>query len=269
MITQYRPAYYTAPRAAEYAGRSIDTKPINVENGATYDEIDTGRTYMYDAENKLWVEYKATGAASGVKSVNGKTGNVVLTASDVEALPITGGTLTGDLYIMPENRTGIILATMASGAVVQFKESNSAYINATIDTAGSVINTTSGPSQAPVILRSVAEPQIESDAANKTYVDNKVIIATHTIHTLAVDANSTFTEQVSVVLPTGINSVTHDFYVTIGSDNNTMALFSVTKTEAVSSSSGSWLRVNYLAYNPSSTAITGGDAVITVLCIKK
>lgn len=59
MITLYRPVGYKAPRASKYNGRSIDTKPINVENGATYYELDTGRTYRYDADNNRWMEGKA------------------------------------------------------------------------------------------------------------------------------------------------------------------------------------------------------------------
>lgn len=59
MITLYRPAYYTAPRASEFTGRSIDTKPANVENGAVYHELDTGRVYRYDADGKKWWEGKA------------------------------------------------------------------------------------------------------------------------------------------------------------------------------------------------------------------
>ena len=58
MITQYRPANYTAPRASEFIGRSIDTKPTHVENGAIYKEIDTGRVYRYDKENNRWIEGK-------------------------------------------------------------------------------------------------------------------------------------------------------------------------------------------------------------------
>ena len=58
MITLYRPSYYDAPRAASYAGRSIDTKPTDAENGAIYSEIDTGRIYRFDAENKIWHEKK-------------------------------------------------------------------------------------------------------------------------------------------------------------------------------------------------------------------
>jgi hypothetical protein len=56
MITLYRPSNYFSPRAPSFSGRSIDTKPIDVENGAVYREIDTGRVYRYDAENKRWHE---------------------------------------------------------------------------------------------------------------------------------------------------------------------------------------------------------------------
>ena len=58
MITLYRPANYNNPRASEFTGRSIDTKPNDVENGAMYKEIDTGRVYRYDKENNRWIEGK-------------------------------------------------------------------------------------------------------------------------------------------------------------------------------------------------------------------
>lgn len=58
MITLYRPSNYVSPRAPSFSGRSIDTKPMDVENGAVYREIDTGRVYRYDAENKRWYEGK-------------------------------------------------------------------------------------------------------------------------------------------------------------------------------------------------------------------
>lgn len=41
MITQYRSAYNNFYKAPTFSGRSIDTKPVNVENGAVYKEIDT------------------------------------------------------------------------------------------------------------------------------------------------------------------------------------------------------------------------------------
>lgn len=56
MITLYRAAYQTTPRARDILGRDIDTKPTDVENGATYREINTGRVYRFDAEHKIWYE---------------------------------------------------------------------------------------------------------------------------------------------------------------------------------------------------------------------
>ncbi|WP_425824651.1 hypothetical protein [Streptomyces fractus] len=47
--------------------------------------------------------YPAAGA--GVTRINGKSGDITLTATDVDALPITGGTLTGPLTITAENTT--------------------------------------------------------------------------------------------------------------------------------------------------------------------
>lgn len=58
MITLYRPAYCNSTRASKFTGRSIDTKPTDVENGAIYKEIDTGRIYRYDKENNRWIEGK-------------------------------------------------------------------------------------------------------------------------------------------------------------------------------------------------------------------
>ena len=59
MVTQYRSAYNNFYKAPTFSGRLIDTKPVNVENGAVYKEIDTGRIYRYDVENNHWYEGKA------------------------------------------------------------------------------------------------------------------------------------------------------------------------------------------------------------------
>ena len=341
MITQYRPAYYTTPRASEFAGRSIDTKPIDVENGSEFTEIDTGRTYKFDAENKVWLEVKggatdtnnmkktvydptnAVAEAGGIadyvsdatsgyvpdtRTVNSRplSADIELQASDVGALATTGGTLTGDLTIAPEGRTNIITATMGSGANIVVKENDDALTMMTFNPASKSIILADGTTQESITLRGVAEPQIDTDAvnkkyieetygtkegsatftfpgvwkvknvaspgdehdgANKYYVDHKVMVSTHTIHSLSLDAGATHTEQVSVSLPLGVTSVGYDFYATV-SGNNLAALLSVTKTEAVASSSGSWLRTTYLAYNPGTAAVTG-DVIITVLCISK
>ena len=54
---------------------------------------------------------------SGVQSVNGKTGDVVLSASDVGALPTNGGTLTGNLTVGSANiqTNGYVVGTWLQG----------------------------------------------------------------------------------------------------------------------------------------------------------
>lgn len=42
MITLYRPSGYDSPRASSFAGRSVDDKPLDAENGSSFKEIDTG-----------------------------------------------------------------------------------------------------------------------------------------------------------------------------------------------------------------------------------
>lgn len=64
MITQVRPSGYNNPKISTFAGRSIDTKPINVENGSKFTEIDTGRIYVFDKTNKTWIEKTGTGRSS-------------------------------------------------------------------------------------------------------------------------------------------------------------------------------------------------------------
>lgn len=56
MITLYRPSNYNNPRAQSLCGESTDAKPLDVESGATFKEIDTGKIYRFDKENKVWYE---------------------------------------------------------------------------------------------------------------------------------------------------------------------------------------------------------------------
>ena len=65
MITLYQRAYFTSNNAPSFAGRSIDTKPLNVPNGSMFTEIDTGRDFCFDAENKKWYECKHSGNGGG------------------------------------------------------------------------------------------------------------------------------------------------------------------------------------------------------------
>ena len=65
MITLYRSSGYDSPRASSFAGLSVDDKPLDVENGSSFKEIDTGRVFRYDKENNLWIEQKSTTGGAG------------------------------------------------------------------------------------------------------------------------------------------------------------------------------------------------------------
>lgn len=44
-------------RRYDYRGLSTDTKPINgVGNGSVFFEMDTEKVFMFDFENKQWIE---------------------------------------------------------------------------------------------------------------------------------------------------------------------------------------------------------------------
>ena len=99
MITQYRPAYYDNPRASTLSGLSTDQKPTDVENGARYEEIDTGKIFCFDKENKAWYEMPQSGGGGSSVSVEPITitKNGVTTAPDgVAYSPITTDTYTQD-----------------------------------------------------------------------------------------------------------------------------------------------------------------------------
>ena len=55
MITLYRASYQNEERAPEFQGLSTDEKPVDhINNGAYFEEIDTGTIYRFDAENQEW-----------------------------------------------------------------------------------------------------------------------------------------------------------------------------------------------------------------------
>lgn len=47
-----------------YDGLSTDTKPTDCGNGSVYREMDTSKTYKYDAASSAWVEWTG-GSGSG------------------------------------------------------------------------------------------------------------------------------------------------------------------------------------------------------------
>jgi hypothetical protein len=41
---------------SEYYGLSTDTKPMDARNASLFYEMDTGKLYLFDEQNKRWLE---------------------------------------------------------------------------------------------------------------------------------------------------------------------------------------------------------------------
>lgn len=55
MIT--KAGYFTADRCpSDFIGLSTDTKPVDVVNASTFYEMDTKKIFLFDEQNKLWLE---------------------------------------------------------------------------------------------------------------------------------------------------------------------------------------------------------------------
>lgn len=61
MISLDRASYQTEPRYAEYVGLSTDEKPVEVDNGDEFQEIDTGKVYKFDIDAAQWYEQPTSG----------------------------------------------------------------------------------------------------------------------------------------------------------------------------------------------------------------
>lgn len=70
MFTLYRPANYDNPRASSFVGLSTDEKPLDEKNGASFEEIDTGKVFRFDEENKVWHEEVKRGGGTSVYPYN-------------------------------------------------------------------------------------------------------------------------------------------------------------------------------------------------------
>jgi hypothetical protein len=125
--------------------------------------------------------------SGAVKSVNGKTGDVVLTAPDVGALPTNGGRITGDVIM---DQSLYVDNDIKSAGVTELQElsvlgdtslnKTEVFDELVVDAQFSVLNDNLvwfGRNR----LTGVASPSDDEDAANKAYVDTKLPIAGGTI----------------------------------------------------------------------------------------
>ncbi len=117
-----------------------------------------------------------------VASVNGQTGAVILDAENVGALPVSGGTMMGDLNMGGRN---IVDAADISTERLTVLHPTNSDAGAWIAAENPIINDSGAPvkqvlaiygnfGDESAILRNVAEPEQPLDAANKGYVDEAI-----------------------------------------------------------------------------------------------
>lgn len=69
----------------ELIGLSTDEKPIDgIPNGSTFQEMNTGKMFMFDAESKTWHEQPATSGGSGTTTPDDETSGDVASDDEVK-----------------------------------------------------------------------------------------------------------------------------------------------------------------------------------------
>lgn len=56
MITKVSDSDYQGAVTYECTGLSTDTKPLDMPNASGFYEMDTKKYFLFDAENKVWLE---------------------------------------------------------------------------------------------------------------------------------------------------------------------------------------------------------------------
>lgn len=152
MITLYRPSGYDSSRASSFAGRSIDDKPLNVENGSTFKEIDTGRVFRYDKENSIWIEQKGATPVQPTKPEQAKTVDLNMATGNQTVLPDAGKTLSSATINKPDTMIPAnIKAGVNIGGVVGTAPTPKAEQTKTVDLDMAVGNQTISPDEGKVL----------------------------------------------------------------------------------------------------------------------
>lgn len=155
-----------------------------------------------------------TGSVSTVAGVSPDTsGNVTLSADDIDALPVSGGALTGDL-VMGGNKI-----TELASPEDETDATNKAYVDSGIATAlpksgGTMTGNLKMNGNA---ITGVATPAATTDAANKAYVDGKRKTFTAALGATWTGSSAPYTQTVPItgILATDAPHITPDYSTTL------------------------------------------------------
>lgn len=182
-------------------GKGLSTNDLTDTLKSNYDAAYTHSQSTHaptDAEHNIIVGIQKNGSDLTINSSTRKVNITVPTkvseltddVIDGHYLPLTGGTMTGDINANNNNITNIRTFQLYTGDAtpsLQFSgecSNNTNYLSL-IDTAGNGI-----------IVQNILTPEADTDAANKKYVDDQIAANDHTINRFTFTATagqSTFT----------------------------------------------------------------------------
>lgn len=153
---------------ANYLGLSTDAKPTEADDNAIFRELDTGKRYYFTGA--AWAEIPSSGGGGGgdVTSVNGKTGAVTLTASDVGAYTTAetdallgdkqSKTLSASVKIGTETETTVEGAIGEVAAIIPATAAVSNKLSTAADTAKEDITATANSED--IVLTDAADARV-------------------------------------------------------------------------------------------------------------
>ena len=150
-----------------------------------------------------------------VKSVNSKTGDVVLTATDVGALPTSGGTLTGNLTVGSANiqTNGYVVGTWLQGTATNHL-TNAATKIAVQDGSGWVYHRTAEEIKSDIGLSNVDNVKQYSASNPPPYPVTSVNGKTGGVNLVASDVGAVSTNNITQTLGTSTTKVPSEKAVT-------------------------------------------------------
>lgn len=156
-----------------------------------------------------------TSESAPVKSVNSKTGDVVLSASDVGALPNSGGTLTGDLTVGSASikTNGYVVGTWLQGTATNHL-TNAATKIAVQDGSGWVYHRTAEEIKSDIGLSNVDNVKQYSASNPPPYPVASVNGKTGEVNLVASDVGAVSTNNITQTLGTSTTKVPSEKAVT-------------------------------------------------------
>ena len=197
-----------------------------------------------------------------VKSVNGKTGDVVLTATDVGALPTSGGTLTGNLTVGSAKiqTNGYVVGTWLQGTATNHL-TNAATKIAVQDGSGWVYHRTAEEIKSDIGLSNVDNVKQYSASNPPPYPIASVNGKTGRVNLVASDVGAVSTDNITQTLGTSTTKVpsekaVSDAIADAGGGDMLKSVYDATNAIASSGGIVNYMKTNgftFLGVNPISS----------------